>query len=298
MKEEIKKNNRTKRFVLKSFLFFLVIYFFYLSILFLFSFFSKKNYPAVIFFDVGQGDSILLRNVEGRNILIDAGPDNMVLKKMAKHLTYFSRSLDLVIVSHYHDDHVVGLVEIVKRYKVKEIIFAKDLKSSLVQDLVLTTIDDKNLKKGDKTKVFFIEELLEINLSSNCSLFVLNPLTLKIKDNDNNSLITKLDCYDLRFLFSGDNEAEVEEKLLKSNFDLVSDVFKASHHGSKTSNTLDFLRAVKAKIFVVSSGKNNRFKHPAKEVVDRVLDLKMIIKRTDLEGDLVFPLNSIKSQIN
>lgn len=279
-----------KKFFLKLFLFSLVASFFYLSILFFRSSLENKNYPAVIFFDVAQGDSILLRNIKGKNILIDGGPDNSVLKKLGKYLPYFSRHIDLIILTHFHDDHVVGLIEIIHRYSVGHIILGQDFATGLNQDIFLEQVEKKN-SKSNETDIFFIDNLLALDFSSSCQLLILNPNVLSIKENENNSLITKLDCANLKFLFTGDAEMEIEEKLLKHNLDLSTDILKAGHHGSKTSNTEDFLKATGANYFVVSSGKDNTFGHPAAEVIKRALELGMTIRRTDREGDIIFPLN-------
>ena len=291
MKKLKEKIFRCKKLFLKLFLFFLLSSFFYLSILFFFSWFENRNYPAVIFFDVGQGDSILLRNIEGKNILIDGGPDNLVIKKLGKYLPFFSRHLDIIILSHCHDDHVVGLIEVIRRYHVDHIILGKDLATGLNQKIFLAQVEKNKIKNINEAEILFLEDLLEIDFSSTCHLSILNPQVLEVKENENNSLIAKLDCAELKFLFSGDSEAEIEDKLLKYTFDLSSDIFKAGHHGSKTSNTPDFLKAIGANYFVISSGKDNRFGHPAREVISRVLDMGMTIKRTDTQGDIVFPLN-------
>jgi len=110
--------------------------------------------------------------------------------------------------------------------------------------------------------------------------------------------MTKLDCSNLDFLFSGDNELEVEKALLEaegflvnSKINLQAKVFKASHHGSKTSNNYEFLKMVNPEIFVISAGLNNRFNHPAQETLERALEMGLEIKRTDIGGDFIFPLD-------
>ncbi|MBN2853983.1 MBL fold metallo-hydrolase [Patescibacteria group bacterium] len=295
-KKREQKNNKIsffKKIILKIFLFFLVLVFLFLFFLFLSKFFNNKNYPAVIFFDVGQGDAILLRNINGKNILIDGGPDNLVIKKLGKFLPYFSRRLDFVIISHYHDDHVMGLIETLRRYKIENLILAEGSKSGARQDLLLSLV----LEEKNKIKIIYLDSKAEYNLGF-CDLIFFNPNILAIPENNNNSLITKLACSNLNFLFSGDNELEVEKALLEEvdllkelKIDLRAEVFKASHHGSKTSNSYEFLKMVNPDIFVISVGLNNRFNHPAQEIVERVMDMGLEIKRTDVEGDFVFPLD-------
>jgi len=141
LKNRKQKNSKVsfpKKAFLKIFLFFISLNFLILFFLFILEFLNNKNFPAVIFFDVGQGDAILLRNINGKNILIDGGPDNLVIKKLGKFLPYFSRHLDFVIISHYHDDHVVGLVETFSRYKIENLILAEGSKSGTTQDFLLS----------------------------------------------------------------------------------------------------------------------------------------------------------------
>lgn len=302
-KNKERKINFLEKLFLKMFLGFLVLMFSILFFLFFRRLLVNKNFPAVIFFDVGQGDSILLRNIGGKNILIDGGPDNLVIKKLGKFLPYFSRHLDLVILSHYHDDHVIGLIETQRRYKIGTLVLSQGAKSGAIQDLLLTLMEAEknsflnNNKAKNKTKIIYIDSLAQYNLAS-CDLFFLNPRFLEIPENDNNSLITKLDCPSSDFLFSGDNELEVEKALFESGgllngfeFDLSADVFKASHHGSKTSNSDEFLELISPKVFVISAGLNNRFNHPAQEILERVEKIGLFIKRTDIDGDIVFSID-------
>lgn len=281
------------KIVFKLIIAFLIISFLLFLLFFINSIFLRNNQAAVIFFDVGQGDAILLRNINGKNILIDGGPDNLILKKLGKFLPYFSKHLDLVILSHSHDDHLGGLLEVFRRYQVDYLLLGKNLESSHLQDLLLDIIyDNNNLRNSQqkKTEVVYIEQQKELSLNE-CNLMFFNPLVLKVPDNDNNSLITKLTCPDWQFLFAGDNEVRVEQALLQSGLDLSVNVFKASHHGSKTSNIKEFLEALAPSFFIVSVGGNNRFGHPALEVLERVKDLGINIKRTDYVGDIIFLLD-------
>lgn len=272
------------KIIIKIIIIFLIFSFCFLFLFFVKFIFLKNNESAVIFFNVGQGDSILLRNINGKNILIDGGPDNLVLKKLGKFLPYFSRRLDIVILSHYHDDHLIGLIEVARRYQVEVLLLGDNLTGSNLQNLLL------ELVYSSEGKILNIENQQQIILGE-CILSFLNPLSLGVKDNDNNSLITKFNCPKIKFLFSGDNEKEVEQILVSKNFDLNVDVFKASHHGSKTSNIKEFLLAISPIFFVISVGDDNRFNHPAQTVINLVKDLGLTIKRTDVEGDLIFLLD-------
>lgn len=273
----------------KTFLFIVALFIaFFLLFNFSCEFFKSFNLNSafVSFFDVSQGDAILIRTPTRKNILIDTGPNNITLERIGESLPYFARSLDYVVISHYHDDHIGALREIFRRYEIKNFIYQANGKSSKIfEDLLL------EISKSKETRIINLEKDLEIIFNDDCFLYIFNPLTLSIPEDENNSLLTKLECSDKKFLFSGDNELAVEKALSKSNFDLKSDVLKASHHGSKTSNSLDFLKIVNPVFFVISVGMENRFNHPAESVINRVKSANIKIKRTDLEGNIEFLLS-------
>ena len=246
---------------------------------------NRKEKLFVSFFDVGQGDASFIRTSKGKIFLIDGGPDNLVLYRLGEQMAFYERKIEAIIISHWHDDHIIGLLEVLRRYQVRYLILATNLESSPFTPLVLEAA------AKNKIKIINISSSLKLNLDNQCELFFLNPLSLEVKENSNNSLLTKLNCLNFRVLFSGDNEKEVENALLQSSFDLSADIFKASHHGSKTSNQEEFLKIVNPKIMIISAGINNRFNHPALETLKTATELKIEVFRTDKSGNLVFSAN-------
>lgn len=251
-----------------------------ISISLLFFNHSPKKTVRVSYFNIGQGDAALIRTPTGSRILIDGGPDNLILQRLGEKLPFYVRRLDYLIISHFHDDHLTGLVEILKRYQVSKIILMSSEISSPAVSALHAEIKKLNIS------VINIQNSGRLPLDEACVLFFVNPGSLNIKNNENNSLVTKLDCHGYRFLFAGDNEAEVEAALLKSGFDLSANIFKASHHGSKTSNTEGFLEAVKPQKMIISVGTDNRFGHPNYEVVERALNMGIALWRTDISGTI------------
>jgi len=236
----------------------------------------------VIFLDVGQGDSSLIKAPDGSVVLIDGGPDNKVLRGLGNNLPFYRRRLDFVILSHYHDDHFIGLIEIIKRYRVGTLIYSgKPLDSPLMEELI-----DTAAKRGVRLKT--LENQANLSFDADCALSLLNPAILAVKDDPNNSLIARLDCRGRSFLFAGDNGTPVEKSLSASGWPLDSDIFKASHHGSNTSNATAFLEKISPRVIVVSVGADNRFGHPGSFFLDRAAALNIPIKRTDREGEVKF----------
>ncbi len=260
--------------------FLIIVVFILLFGIFLFIFSVRGNFLRVYFFNVGQGDASLVRTPSNKNILIDGGPDNLILYRLGEVLPFYIRRLDYIIISHFHDDHIIGLVEVLKRYRVGKIIFVSSAISSSAVAIFQEEIKKLNLP------LINIKTIGTLRLDNYCDLFFINPASLNIGDNGNNSLTTKLDCADYEFLFAGDNEAEAESALIKSSFDLHADIFKASHHGSKTSNTEAFLETVRPQKMIISAGKDNRFGHPNQEVLDRAEIMGIEVQRTDIDDTI------------
>ena len=251
-----------------------------LIIIFLIGFLiSKPGRIEIDYLNIGQGDAELIKTPSHKLILIDGGPDNLVLWQLGKSLAFYQKKIDYLILSHYHDDHLIGLIEIIKRYHVKNLIYSDKRHSISLNNLLKTT-------KENGVKLIVLENFAKINLEAQCFLNILNPESLKIPDDQNNSLVAKLECKGNKFLFSGDNSLIVERALLNSNFNLKADVLKASHHGSNSANSEVFLKAVAPIDFVISDGLNNKFKHPSPIILERASAQGINIFRTDKQGTI------------
>ena len=234
----------------------------------------------VVFLDVGQGDSALIKAPNGQIVLIDGGPDNKVLRGLGKNLPFYHRNLDFLVISHYHDDHITGLIEIIRRYRVKALIYSGKIPDSpLILDLL-------EVASQYKVELRPINSQVEIIFGPDCRLNFLNPGILVAKDDSNESLVARLNCDNRSFLFAGDNGAALESAIINSGWSLKADVFKASHHGSNTSNSLSFLEKVAPHFIVVSVGTDNRFGHPGPFFLERAAALGIPVKRTDQDGDI------------
>lgn len=235
----------------------------------------------IAFFDVGQGDSSLIKLHYNKLILIDGGPDNLVLNRIGRYLPYYQRKIDYVILSHYHDDHIMGLIEILSRYQVGSLIYMEGPKKSYLLEKLIS------IAKANGTKIVALNNKIELEYSENCNIKVISPLIFNISADDNNSLFVYLNCDGLRAVFNGDSNIKVEKALISSGENLKTDIFKASHHGSKTSNSEEFLSFLKPIYFIISVGIDNRFGHPNSEIIERVEALKIKIIRTDQSGDII-----------
>ncbi|RLC37157.1 MBL fold metallo-hydrolase [Candidatus Falkowbacteria bacterium] len=238
----------------------------------------------VDFFDIGQGDSILIKTPMGQNVLIDGGPDNTVIERLSEVLPWWDRTIDLMILTHPHDDHVFGLIDVIKRYNVKKIIYTGVVHSAPAYIAWLELIRDNQIP------LVIIDRPQIIELGDSCKLDIMYPLeSLLGKETanlNNSSLVMKLIFKDTSFLLTGDAEMEVEN-LLAETLDsacLRADVLKVGHHGSDTSSSEEFLQAIKPEVAVIQVGKENSFGHPSRRVIKRLERIGAKIYRNDLDG--------------
>lgn len=259
--------------------FFLYILCFFFLVFIIYSYQLKEHFLKLSILDVGQGDATLINLSNQKIVLIDGGPDNLVLRSLGKELPFYKKKIDAIIISHFHHDHISGLVEIFRRYKVEFLIYGANLKQFYPNTLLFTEA------KKQGTKIIVLEKKLNITLEPGCNLEITHPYEF-VLDNDNDSLVVKLECHDFSFLGSGDNEGAMELAMLEKSADISAQIFKASHHGSKTSNSKDFLRRIGPQLIVISAGLNNTFNHPSKEVIKIISELGIKYKETSRKGTI------------
>lgn len=241
---------------------------------------SVEKDLRIIFFDVSQGDSSLIITPDQKYILVDGGPDNKVIYKLGKYLPFFGREIDLMVLTHPHDDHLVGLLETAKRYNVKMILMPKTFCQTQTCLEFEKIIDQKNIP------IQFVDHSGLMNISPGLDFEILMPSEfLKDEKNLNNhSIVFQLVFKDVKALFMGDQENE--EELIEKNFDI--DLVKIGHHGSYNANDCDFLKTIDPIYAIVSVGKDNQFNHPSQSTLDCLEKINAEILRTDQLGDLEF----------
>lgn len=243
----------------------------------------KPNNLVVNFLDIGQGDATLIITPKFYKILIDVGPDLTILSKLSKYLLFFDNKIDFIILTHPDIDHLAGIVDVLKRYKVGAILFNGVSKDHIYYQEFLKIVYKKQIP------IFVVSEGQVIKLSDGVNFKILSPsenlLTEKLKKDDNlTSIVAKLIYNNNSFLFTGDAPDSLEKELLK--FDLKSDILKVAHHGSKTSSSIKFLETVKPIFSVISVGINNKYGHPYQIVLERLKSINSKILRTDINGDI------------
>ena len=246
----------------------------------------STDYFKVIFFDVGQGDSILIIAPGGKTILIDGGPDNKVLRGLGEALPFWWRQIDLIVLTHAHDDHTTGLIEVERRYQVKQVLYNNLENKTPALDIIIKLFKEKKIKTTQA------EPGMSFKFGANCSLDILAASKEPDLDENDYSIATSFNCLNKKILLTGDAGIKIEKELLGQNIDLKSDIFKISHHGSLTANSEEFLKAVKARVVAISVGINNKFNHPSAVILDRLQNLPVDIYRTDRVGTIEFLANN------
>ncbi len=244
----------------------------------------------VIFCDVGQGDAIFIRTPNGSDILIDGGPDDKVLNCLAKHMSFWDRSLELVILTHPHSDHFTGLFSVLKNYQVKH--FA-------TEDLKNKTLGFEGLMKMIKDKIipahfvfagdnFKLKDGVEFEIAGPTQEFLdqTSPGGTIGESSEFASVETLIRYGKFSVLLTGDSQAiELEEMLRIIQHDNLS-VLQVPHHGSRFGLNQEILDILSPKLAVISVGKNNRYGHPAPFTLELLKSANIKTLRTDQNGEI------------
>ena len=250
------------------------------------SYLDNNLYMTMI--DVGQGDSILIKfpNNNG-NVLLDTGGNWLKKDAINKLISYFKSSgiknIDYLIISHGDYDHMGEAINLVNNIKIEKVIFNCGEYNNLEKELI---------KVLDKKKIKYYSCIKELNIDKN-KLYFLQTKEFDNENDNSNVIYTELNGY--KFLFMGDASINTEKEILdKYNLPDI-DVLKVGHHGSKTSSSKAFIDEINPKYSIISVGKNNRYGHPNKEVLDNLNNSK--VYRTDKDGSIMFKMKNNKLEI-
>lgn len=238
----------------------------------------------VAFLDVGQGDSILIESPVGNQILIDGGPNGKVLESLGKEIPFYDRTIDAVFATHPDKDHINGLVDILKKYKVNEY---------FDNGATAETATDKELKQevaDEKIKYELARSGELIDIGGGAYLAIISPSSEPAgSDTNRYSIVAKLIFGGTTFMLTGDAPTDIEDNLAMAyGAGLKSDVLKVAHHGSKNSLSEAFLSATAPEYSIISAGLNNSYGHPHKEVMDFLQSINTNILKTMDMGSIVF----------
>ena len=222
----------------------------------------------VTFIDVGQGDAIFIRSPSGRQVLVDGGPDpRLTLRALGDRMPFWDRSLDVVVLTHPHQDHLAGLPDVLRRYRV-DLVVQRTVEYPSAQYVEWRPLLAEMVPQ---TSVLEAVARQEVHLGDGVVLRVLHPGPIPIFEEVNNdSVVIHLTYGEVAFLLTGDIDAAAETALLARGVPLDATVLKVAHHGSRSSTISTFLAAVTPEMAVISVGAENRFDHPHEETFERL----------------------------
>lgn len=228
---------------------------------------------TIHFIDVGQGDAALLTFPDGTSAMIDTGTAESADEVIAYLERWEIERLDYIFLSHPHSDHAGGLEALCEAFEVGELCYAG-------QAPILGG-------EGNAPAMRALTAGSTADLGG-VKLTVLAPLSVKENENDN-SLILRLDYGERSMLFTGDAEEDEEKDLLGASPELLdADLLKVAHHGSANSTTEAFVQAVTPEVAVISASSDNSFGHPTPSVVERLRKADCIVYSTSTSGSLTF----------
>ena len=236
---------------------------------------------TVSYIDVGQGDSELI-TVDGKRILIDAGAndDKCYNYLKAQGIT----TLDYVIVTHPHEDHVGDMAKIINSFNVGTFYSPQVTTTTKTYENMINALKAKSLK----ITVPKVNDTLTIG---NATLTFLAPNSATYDDLNNYSIVCRLKYGNNSFLFMGDAQNISEGEILQKQLDIQADVLKVGHHGSYSATTQAFLDKINPKYAIISCGKNNDYGHPHQVTLDKLNAKGIKVYRTDLNGTIVATSN-------
>lgn len=261
-----------------------------ISILFFAYYRSGDSLLKVVFLDVDQGDAIYIEAPNGKQMLIDGGSGIGILPSLIKVMPPFDKSIDMVIVTNPDQDHIGGLVEVLKDYKVEIIIEPGTESNTLIyQNLEKEILKNKIPKKIGKSGMQIV-----LDDKQNIYFNILFPdKDVSSWERNDGSIVGKLVYKNKSFLLMGDATKYTENLIMwnENPKNLKSNVIKLGHHGSDTSSSLLWLETVNPDIAIISAGKNNRYDHPHKSVLDNLTLLNIPYFTTYEKGNIVLKTN-------
>jgi competence protein ComEC len=272
-----------KSLIILSFLFiFLGGIFFYQRTIF----FDGKLH--VVFCNVGEGDGIFIRTEDAKNILIDGGPDDLILDCLSKHMPFWDRKIDIIFLSHPHADHLTGLISVLNRYQVMHYVTEKVENGTILEKVEKQLLADKKLtanyfSEGDKIVISRKTQFLTLWPTKEMTNSRLKSTKKDNLDINGFALGQLLTYGNFSVLFTSDLEIPAVDRVAEKAGKVT--ILKISHHGSKNGTDQKVLNFTNPKLAIISVGKNS-YGHPTSLVLNLLKTAGIKTLRTDRVGDI------------
>lgn len=278
----------SRKYYLWIFAFFLL-----LSDIFLINLDWQSSHRGLTFamLDVGQGDALFIESPTGAQVMFDGGPARSVLGSLARVMSPFDKSIDALVITNPDADHIGGFLDVLKNYKVGYVFEPGTLTDSKIyqnlrEEMKKQKISHNLLKKG-----------MKLDIGGGSAIDVLFPdRDVSSWTTNDGSVVARLSYGSVSIMLAGDSTMKTEKIILEENSEarLKSDILKVGHHGSRTSTSAAFVRAVSPAYALISDGKDNKYGHPHKETLDTLARFGVKVLRTDLLGAIIVKCDTMK----
>lgn len=288
----------------KYYLLILTFFLFFINI-FLFHQDWQNSHRGLTFvmLDVGQGDALFLESPTGKQIMFDGGPIRKVLGPLQKTMSPFDKSIDMLVITNPDADHIGGFLDILKNYKVNYILESGALTDSKIYQNLKEEIKKQNIR------TMLARGGMRLNIGGGAFVDILFPdRNVSEWATNDGSIVARVSYGKTSIMLTGDATAKTEKIILENQkksarqdlegFGLKTTILKVGHHGSRTSTSREFAKAVMPVYAFISNGKDNKYGHPHEDTLDTLNNLGVEIFRTDLLGNIMMKSNGINETFN
>lgn len=234
--------------------------------------------------DIGQGDALYIESPTGVQVIVDGGPNKTLMKEISAVVPWYDRHIDMIVVTNPDRDHYEGFIPLLDKYSIDVVLEPGTTNPNEAYKILEDKIKEKNIPK------ILAKKGQRVELGGGAYIDIIFPDrdVSGLTPNDG-SIVMKLVYGDTSVMLQGDSTAKIEEYLRNSvgSTTLRSTILKVGHHGSRTSSTVGYVKAVSPEIAIASSGKENDYRHPHQEVIDTFKKLNIPLYDTCNNGRIV-----------
>jgi competence protein ComEC len=241
--------------------------------------------------DVGQGDGIFIESPTGTQIIFDGGPARKILGPLARVLSPFDKNIDAIVITNPDADHIGGFLDILKNYQVGGVFEPGTLNSSKIFQNLKEEMNRQNVPN------ILARRGMRLDIGGGAFIDILFPdRDVSTWETNDGSVVARLSYGDMSIMLTGDSTTKTEKIILGENYpkQLRSSILKVGHHGSRSSTSPEFLKAISPEYAFISVGKNSQYGHPHPEILSRLSDFGVKIFRTDELGSVIIKCATIK----